>query len=1225
MRKITSLLVIAATLLFLSGCKPEVPFIEASPTTVIFPQEGGTQSVSLSTNSMSWTASVSGKGFSVSPASGAGNATLQLTAAASTSSSDQTGTLTIKSGTMQATVSITQSARNTLIVNGDNVVEASGGTYSLTLQFNTAYTVEIEETAKSWIQYSGTKAMSTATLQFLIAPNPGSPRSGKVSVRDNAGIAQTQTFTFNQKENALRTVLVQLYDNMDGNNWVAEKKTNWKTEEPLDTWAGVTMVDGKITQLNLSGFGLNGQLPAGIGTLTDLTKLTLSSNPGLTGPLPSTIGNLANLDGLLAVTTGLEGPLPKEMGNLKKLTNLQLNNNNITGTIPDEWGGMEALKNFGLYNTKISDPLPNTIFENWKHIGSILLHSNPNLTGPLPAKLGQMETDNTLFSVQMYNCNFEGGIPEEWGSIPAVSKQLHLYGNKLTEPIPLSIQNHPSWTTDKWDKWKDASIHFIRTQQNGVFLELEQVPDAQRERLMALYNALDGPNWTKGANWNTDQELSTWEGVTVTDEAITALNLSGFGLKGQLPPQIGELTALKSLSLGSNPNLTGPLPKEIGTLVNLTTLMAVTTGLEGPLPPEMGNLNKLTNLQLNNNQISGTIPKEWGGMTALNNFEMFNTKISGPIPSEIFTGWKNLATFLMNNNPNLTGSLPEGLGNMTTTQTRFNIHLYECNFTGGIPASWGNIPAVSSQLRVYGNKLTQPVPAAIINHPSWTADKWDSYKTNTEIHYVRTQQNGVFLELEGVLPTVSKVTVTDLSHNKISVSAEVLRQGSHEITERGFVLNATTRKAGSGTGVFSTVFTDNIQENTAYTIKAYAKSQAGTAYGEEVTVTTPRYNELNMVLTDNTGASVDYAEVYLKLISSEKGAASPAYTPVPARTLPVIKGRTQEEILQSAGNWLSSLIKPFARDIRKNLEALQTGTLQVPAVRNASIRPAAEGDYDYKVTSATGGNAQVKNIVPGTYGVRIAGYGLVKDFYTMLTVPEGATNIAFEDIPLLPVTSGTLSLFRPNVGLRPFSSPVANDDVMVLVQMTPGFVSNWKGKNMENVLLCPMDTTSSIVIAAKDQDQLTRIYEIFLSLIDEEGNPTQPDDPMKFLEFIETLSRRVVMIQDPSVARTNLVPQSTFNLKKYFVDAIKASGQWDLIKTFVTENYNVQIQEGDGVILNMIIKQQGTTPVLMTDGDGPAQEGGNLLLLSSGEGDQTTTSLVDLGYNGNWHLGITVR
>ena len=579
----------------------------------------------------------------------------------------------------------------------------------------------------------------------------------------------------------------------------------------------------------------------------------------------------------------------------------------------------------------------------------------------------------------------------------------------------------------------------------------------------------------------------------------------------------------------------------------------------------------------------------------------------------------------MNGNPNLTGSLPEGLGNMTTTQTRFNIHLHECNFTGGIPASWGNLPAVSSQLRVYGNKLTEPVPAVIINHPSWTEDKWDSYKTNTEIHYIRTQQDGVFLDLEGVLPSVGAVTVTELLYNKISVSAEVLKQGSHTVTERGFVLNATTRQAGAGTGVFTTDFTNNIQENTAYTIKAYAKSQAGTAYGEEITVTTPKYNELNMVLSDNTGGSVDYADVYLKLLSSEKRTASQAYVQPATKALPVIKGRTQAEILQSASAWLSSLMKPFARDIRKNLEALQTGTLEVPAVRSASIRPASTDDYDYKVTSATGGNVQIKNVVPGTYGVRIAGYGLVKDFYTMLTIPEGVTNIAVENIPLLPVTSGTLSLFRPNAGIRPFSSPAADDDVMVLVQMTPDYASAWKGKILENIMLCPMDTTSSIVIMAKDQDQLTQIYEIFLSLTDEEGNPQQPEDPMKFLDFIETLSRRIVMIQGPSVARTNLVPQSTLNLKKYFIDAIKASGQWDLIKSLVTENYNVQIQEGDGVILNMIIKQQGTQPVLMTDGNGPAQEGGNLLLLSSEEGDPTTTSLVDLGYNGNWHLGITVR
>lgn len=1219
MKKIVSLLLTATALIFVTCCKPEVPYIEVSPTNVTFPQEGGTQTINLSTNSMSWTASVSGKGFSVSPTSGAGNATLQLTAAASVSSSDQTGTLTIKSGTMQATVTITQSARNTLIVNGNNTVEASGGTYTLTLQYNTAYTVEIEEQAKSWIQYTGTKALSTATLQFLIAPNPGSERSGKVSVRDNAGIAQTQIFTFNQKENPLRTVLMDLYNQLDGNNWVAAKKTNWNTAEPIETWGGVTMEEGKITQLNLSGFELNGQLPSSIGTLTDLTRLNIGSNPNLTGPLPSTVGDLVNLDALMAVTTGLEGPLPASMGNLKKLTNLQLSKNNISGRIPEEWGGMEALKNFGMFNTKISSPLPKTIFENWKHIGSLLLHSNPNLTGPLPPQLGQMETDNTLFSVQMHNCNFEGGIPEEWGGIPAVSKQLHLYGNKLTEPVPLSIQNHPSWTEDKWNKWKDAGIHFIRTQQNGVFLELEQVPDAQRERLMALYNALDGPNWIKGKNWNTEEDVGTWEGITVTDEAITGLNLSGFGLKGQLPPEIGELTALKSLNLGNNPTLTGPLPKEIGNLVNLTILMAVTTGLEGPLPKEMGNLNKLTNLQLNKNQISGTIPKEWGGMAALINFGMFDTKISGPIPNEIFTGWKNIATFLMNNNPNLTGPLPEGLGNMTTTQTRFNIHLYECNFTGSIPASWGNIPAVSSQLRIYGNKLTEPVPAVIVNHPSW--DQWNTYK-NTDIHYIRTQQNGIFLDLEGVLPTISQVTVKELLYNKISVSAEVLKQGSHEVTDRGFVINTTPRRVGSGAGVFTTDFTNNIDENTTYTIKAYATSQAGTVYGPQISVTTPVYNELNLVLSNNDGNPVDYADVYLKRIGDQPTTTPQAVRSSTKSAIPFIRGSSRDQVLLSAAAWLSSYLKPYQKSIRENLEMLRSGTDPVRNTRGTMSRQNTNQDYDYMVKSSAEGAVQIKNIVPGTYAVRVTGYGYVKDFYTTLIIPEGITGLTVTDIPPLSVTSKTLSLFNPNVAIKPFSSPAANDNLMVLVHMSADYVKDWKGKILENIMLCPLDTTSSVVIAAKNTDQLEQIYETFLSLTDEKGNPKQPSDPMQFLTFIEELSKRIIFVKNIHSGQTNLISQNSANFKKILVEALKNSGNWNLVKNFITETYNVQLQEGDAVILNMIIRQQGTTPVLMTDGNGPVREGGNLLILSS---DSNVDTLNDLGYNGNWHLGITVK
>lgn len=291
---------------------------------------------------------------------------------------------------------------------------------------------------------------------------------------------------------------------------------------------------------------------------------------------------------------------------------------------------------------------------------------------------------------------------------------------------------------------------------------------------------------------------------------------------------------------------------------------------------------------------------------------------------------------------------------------------------------------------------------------------------------------------------------------------------------------------------------------------------------------------------------------------------------------------------------------------------------RMPVVR----RQNADQDYDYKAISSSSGEAQIRDIVSGTYAVRIIGYGHVRDFYTTLVVPDGVSNINVTNIPLLAVNSGTLSLFHPNLTIRPFVSPAANDNLMVMVNMSADYAKEWKGKILENIMLYPMDTTTSIVIAAKDTDQLEQIYEIFLSLTDEEGNPQQPADPMQFLNFIEELSKRIIFVKDVHTGQTNLIPQHSTNFKKIMVEALKDSGKWDLVKGFITETYNIQLQEGDPVLLNMIVQQRGSQPVLMTDGNGPARDGGNLLVVSS---DKNVTALSDLGYNGNWHLGITVK
>ena len=65
-------------------------------------------------------------------------------------------------------------------------------------------------------------------------------------------------------------------------------------------------------------------------------------------------------------------------------------------------------------------------------------------------------------------------------------------------------------------------------------------PETDREALVALYNATDGPNWTRNNNWLSDVPTSEWEGVTTDDNGrVTELDLRRNQLSGEIPPELG--------------------------------------------------------------------------------------------------------------------------------------------------------------------------------------------------------------------------------------------------------------------------------------------------------------------------------------------------------------------------------------------------------------------------------------------------------------------------------------------------------------------------------------------------------------------------------------------------------------------------------------------------------------------------------------------------------------
>ena len=206
------------------------------------------------------------------------------------------------------------------------------------------------------------------------------------------------------------------------------------------------------------------------------------------------------------------------------------------------------------------------------------------------------------------------------------------------------------------------------------------VPPTERDILVALYRATDGPNWVNSDNWLTDAPLRSWYGVVVNGERrLVKIDLARNNLSGPIPPELGELANLTSLSLVPN-NLSGPIPPELGELANLTSLSLGPNNLSGPIPPELGELANLASLSLVGNNLSGPIPPEFGGLANLASLSLGGNNLSGPIPPE-FGGLSSLKTLDLWNSE-LTGPIPPELGNLSSLQ---RLYLDENALTGPIP------------------------------------------------------------------------------------------------------------------------------------------------------------------------------------------------------------------------------------------------------------------------------------------------------------------------------------------------------------------------------------------------------------------------------------------------------------------------------------------------------------------------------------------------------------
>ena len=113
----------------------------------------------------------------------------------------------------------------------------------------------------------------------------------------------------------------------------------------------------------------------------------------------------------------------------------------------------------------------------------------------------------------------------------------------------------------------------------------------------------------------------------ILNNATSSLRISGTLVEGEIPKDIGNMIDLTSLQLLSN-KLTGLIPEGLGNLTKLTLLSLYSNQLSGSIPRTLGNLINVTQMLMQTNQLSGTIPVELGGLVKMTTLRLDSNNLS---------------------------------------------------------------------------------------------------------------------------------------------------------------------------------------------------------------------------------------------------------------------------------------------------------------------------------------------------------------------------------------------------------------------------------------------------------------------------------------------------------------------------------------------------------------------------------------------------------------------
>ena len=611
---------------------------------------------------------------------------------------------------------------------------------------------------------SPANGLSFDALTRVISGTPISSGASSVTitVTDPDGLSASTSFTITVcTPSPEYAVLAEFYKATNGPNWI--NKTNWLANCDPCSWYGVTCTNGRVRSLDLSYNNLNGNLPASLSTLTNLIYFRMYGNQ-LSGTLPASLGSLTNLQEVNLQHNNLSGTIPASFSALTSLYLLDLQNNQLNGSIPVSLSALSSLQSLFLNDNQLSGSIPTL-----PNLQSIYLNNN-QLSGSVPASLSKLTNLVTLYlnANQLSGCfpaslsalcgkyiyffnnpglpgggDFDSFCANGAGSCSSThptDNQTAIVGSFFSYTVSafMTPPNTLTYTADinpanglSFDPTTRiisgtpllpgvSSVTITAVNADGIsastsfgITAIVVCPDnAGFETLTDLYNATNGPNWTRKDNWLTNCNPCGWYGIGCNDNGqIITISLPKNQLKGSIPASLSALTSLQTLDLSAN-QLSGIIPASLSVLTKLKELILSSNQLNGSIPTNLATLTTLQYLSLGRNQLSGSIPTTLSALSTLQILELSSNQLTGTIPFNL--GELSNLTYLGLNDNRLTGTIPTSIGSLTRL---VSLELEKNQLTGSIPVSLGNLTNLQ-ELTIHLNQLSGNIPAGLGNLPN---------------------------------------------------------------------------------------------------------------------------------------------------------------------------------------------------------------------------------------------------------------------------------------------------------------------------------------------------------------------------------------------------------------------------------------------------------------------------------------------------------------------------